>query len=85
MLDVRKPDGYLSKVVAEFDTECDATWESRRLLWRTVVLVYELSADPERWIDTLVDIAERAGMKHRDIMTTVASGLRRARQTGAVA
>jgi hypothetical protein len=82
---VRNPVAYLTKVVAEFANECDATWESRNILWRSVVLAYELSDDPEPWVDKLVDIAEQAGMKQRDVQTTLVSALRRARSTGAVA
>ena len=71
--------------MAEFASECDATWESRKKLWQIVVLVHELSNEPEHWIDTLADIATKAGMKQRDILTTLASGKRRASKSGAVA
>jgi hypothetical protein len=82
---VYSPEKYLAKVVEEYANEVDATFESRRELWRVCVLVYELSADPEPWIDRLIEVAGKTGMRQRDVATTIASALRRARQTGAVA
>ena len=85
MTKVTAPDRYIEKVVSEFADECDATWESRKKLWQTVVIIYEFSADPEHWIDAVTDIAANAGMKHRDIVATLVSGLKHARKSGYVA
>jgi len=82
---VYSPDRYLTRAIDEFASDADATFESRKRLWQMFVLVYELSNDPEPWVDKLLDIAATAGMKQRDIQTTLVSALRRARQTGAVA
>jgi hypothetical protein len=82
---VHSPDRYLTKVVDEFASEANATFESRKRLWQMFVLVYELSSDPEPWIDKLLEIAGSTGMRQRDTQTTLVSALRRARQSGAVA
>lgn len=84
-MSVYSPDKYLAKVVEEFAGEADASYESRKELWRVFVLIYELSPDPEPWVDKLLEIATATGMRQRDIQTTHVSALRRARSTGAVA
>jgi hypothetical protein len=76
---VHNTEFYTSKVVEEFLAEIDGTFECRKRLWRTIVTLWELTGDASPYIDQLVAAVTNAGMRYRDVMTTVASAERRYR------
>jgi DNA-binding transcriptional regulator LsrR (DeoR family) len=67
-------------VVDQFRREATelAGFELRQKLWHSCVVVCEVTSDYADWHLTLSDIAHKAGISEREVITTVKSARRKA-------
>lgn len=73
------PDAYAERVITEFkDDHTGADFETRKKLWKSAVVIYEVSQDPEPWIECLRVAALGNGMRVVDVETTIRSAQRKA-------
>jgi hypothetical protein len=72
---------YLKAVMREFrrDTGLHKGYELRRRLWRSAVVVCEITPDGYRdWHLKLAELAYKAGLGEREVVTTILSARRKA-------
>lgn len=76
---VYDPEAYAARVVTEFCDEVTGTdFEARKKLWKSAVVLYEVSPDPEHWIGYLRTAALDNGMRAVDIEATIRSARQKA-------
>jgi hypothetical protein len=78
---VRNPARYLSALVAEYRAECAtgfaSDYRARLRLWHAALVVFEVSEDPDPWLDRLRDLS-LGHIRPSQIETTIRSAERKA-------